>query len=90
LREELELIDEVYPKFDRQDYLDGKLQPVFFWFCIETILESENYWIVLFKLPSPRPKDSETRLVDPKEEKCRFVLKSTPIWIQNTETVWPL
>jgi peptide subunit release factor RF-3 len=29
LREELELIDEVYPKFDRQDYLDGKLQPVF-------------------------------------------------------------
>jgi peptide chain release factor 3 len=24
------LIDEVYPKFDRQDYLDGKLQPVFF------------------------------------------------------------
>jgi peptide subunit release factor RF-3 len=31
---ELELIDEVYPKFDRQDYLDGKLQPVF-WFRIE-------------------------------------------------------
>jgi peptide chain release factor 3 len=34
LREELELIDEVYPKFDRQDYLDGKLQPVF-WFCLK-------------------------------------------------------
>ena len=30
LREELELIDEVYPKFDRQEYLEGKLQPVFF------------------------------------------------------------
>jgi peptide chain release factor 3 len=30
LCEELELIDEVYPKFDRQDYLDGNLQPVFF------------------------------------------------------------
>jgi peptide chain release factor 3 len=30
LREELELIDEVYPKFERQDYLDGKIQPVFF------------------------------------------------------------
>jgi peptide chain release factor 3 len=29
------MIDEVYPKFDRQDYLDGKLQPVFFWFGIE-------------------------------------------------------
>jgi peptide subunit release factor RF-3 len=34
LREELELIDEVYPKFDRQDYLDGKLQLVFL-ICIE-------------------------------------------------------
>jgi peptide chain release factor 3 len=33
-REELELIDEVYPKFDHKDYLDGKLQPVF-WFRIE-------------------------------------------------------
>src|SRR5688572_13538774 len=30
LREELELIEEVYPAFDRQAYLDGKLQPVFF------------------------------------------------------------
>jgi len=29
LREELELIDEVYPKFNRQEYLDGKIQPVF-------------------------------------------------------------
>jgi peptide chain release factor 3 len=29
-------------------------------------------------------KDSETRLVDPKEEKMSgFVLKSTPIWIQT-------
>jgi peptide chain release factor 3 len=40
LREELELIDEVYPKFDRQDYLDGKLQPVF---CSSNNFELENY-----------------------------------------------
>jgi peptide subunit release factor RF-3 len=46
--EELELIDEVYPKFDRQDYLDGKLQPVF-WFCIEQFGVRELL-IVLFKL----------------------------------------
>ena len=30
LREELELIAEVYPKFDREQYLNGDLQPVFF------------------------------------------------------------
>ena len=35
LREELELIDEVYPPFDRDEYLAGQLQPVFFWICIE-------------------------------------------------------
>ena len=33
LREELELVHEVYPDFDREEYLNGKLQPVFFWFC---------------------------------------------------------
>ena len=30
LRDELELIYEVYPKFDNVEYLEGKLQPVFF------------------------------------------------------------
>ena len=30
LREELELIYEVYPKFNNLEYLEGKLQPVFF------------------------------------------------------------
>ena len=30
IREELELIDQVYPKFNREEYLQGGLQPVFF------------------------------------------------------------
>src|SRR5690554_2201025 len=30
LREELELVEEVYPDFDRNEYLEGNLQPVFF------------------------------------------------------------
>jgi peptide subunit release factor RF-3 len=34
-----------------------------------------------------RPKESETRIVDPKKKKMSgFVLKSMRIWIQNTET----
>ncbi len=35
LREELELVYEVYPDFDREEYLEGKLQPVFLRFGFE-------------------------------------------------------
>jgi peptide chain release factor 3 len=67
LREELELIDEVYPKFDRQDYLDGKLQPVF---CSALnnfgVRELLDCFVEI--APSPRPKESETRIVDPKKK----------------------
>lgn len=76
LREELELIDEVYPKFDRQDYLDGKLQPVFFGSALNNFGVRELLDCFIEIAPSPRPKDSETRLVDPKEEKMSgFVFK---------------
>jgi peptide chain release factor 3 len=76
LREELELIDEVYPKFDRQDYLDGKLQPVFFGSALNNFGVRELLDCFVTIAPSPRPKDSETRLVDPKEEKMSgFVFK---------------
>ena len=76
LREELELIDEVYPKFDRQDYLDGKLQPVFFGSALNNFGVRELLDCFVTIAPSPRPKDSETRLVDPTEEKMTgFVFK---------------
>ncbi|RTY88546.1 peptide chain release factor 3 [Flavobacterium sp. GT3R68] len=76
LREELELIDEVYPKFDRQQYLDGKLQPVFFGSALNNFGVRELLDCFVEIAPSPRPKDSETRLVDPKETKMSgFVFK---------------
>ena len=91
LREELELIDEVYPKFDSEEYLDGKLQPVFFGSALNNFGVRELLDCFVEIAPSPRPKDSDTRLVDPKEEKILVLcLKSTPIWIQNTETDWLL
>ena len=37
LREDLELVYEVYPSFDRQAYLNGTQQPVFFWLCSEQL-----------------------------------------------------
>ena len=76
LREELELIDEVYPKFDRKEYLDGNLQPVFFGSALNNFGVRELLDCFISIAPSPRPKESETRLVDPKEEKMSgFVFK---------------
>jgi peptide chain release factor 3 len=62
----MELIDEVYPKFDRQDYLDGKLQPVFGSALNNGVRELLDCFV---EIASPRPKESETRIVDPKKKK---------------------
>ncbi|ELY2018732.1 peptide chain release factor 3, partial [Flavobacterium psychrophilum] len=76
LRENLELLTEVYPKFDRQDYLDGKLQPVFFGSALNNFGVRELLDCFVEIAPSPRPKESETRLVDPTEAKLSgFVFK---------------
>ena len=76
LREELELIDEVYPKFDRQQYLDGKLQPVFFGSALNNFGVRELLDCFIQIAPSPRPKDSDTREVKPDENKFSgFVFK---------------
>jgi peptide chain release factor 3 len=76
LREELELIDEVYPKFDRQEYLDGKLQPVFFGSALNNFGVRELLDCFIEIAPAPRPKDSETRTIQPDETKMTgFVFK---------------
>lgn len=76
LRDELELIGEVYPEFNRQEYLDGELQPVFFGSALNNFGVRELLDCFITIAPSPRPKESETRLVDPYEEKMTgFVFK---------------
>ena len=76
LRDELELIDEVYPKFDRQKYLEGNMQPVFFGSALNNFGVRELLDCFVTIAPSPRSKESETRLVNPEEEKMSgFVFK---------------
>lgn len=76
LREELELIDEVYPKFDRQEYLNGNLQPVFFGSALNNFGVRELLDCFVEIAPTPKPKESDTRLVNPEEEKLSgFVFK---------------
>jgi peptide chain release factor 3 len=76
LREDLELIDEVYPKFNQEEYLDGKLQPVFFGSALNNFGVKELLEAFIEIAPEPQPKKSEERLVDSKEEKMTgFVFK---------------
>ena len=76
LREELELIDEVYPKFSQEEYLEGKLQPVFFGSALNNFGVKELLDAFIEIAPAPQPKKAEERLVDSKEEKLTgFVFK---------------
>ena len=76
LREEIELIDEVYPKFDQNEYLNGSLQPVFFGSALNNFGVKELLDAFIEIAPEPQPKKAEERLVDSKEEKLTgFVFK---------------
>jgi len=76
LREEIELVTEVYPKFNKNEYLNGDLQPVFFGSALNNFGVKELLDCFIEIAPSPQPKKSEERLVDSKEEKLTgFVFK---------------
>ncbi|MBQ0116462.1 MAG: peptide chain release factor 3 [Flavobacterium sp.] len=76
LREELELVHEVYPAFDREAYLNGNLQPVFFGSALNNFGVREMLDCFVEIAPSPTPKESDTRVVDPREAKFSgFVFK---------------
>ncbi|MGF1556696.1 peptide chain release factor 3 [Paucihalobacter sp.] len=76
LRDELELVEGVYPKFDQQTYLDAQLQPVFFGSALNNFGVRELLDCFVAIAPKPKPKYSEERLVEPKEDKFSgFVFK---------------
>ena len=76
LREELELIDEVYPKFNQQSYNEGELQPVFFGSALNNFGVKELLDCFIDIAPNPQPKMAEERLVNSKEQKMSgFVFK---------------
>ncbi|NNK27838.1 MAG: peptide chain release factor 3 [Flavobacteriaceae bacterium] len=76
LREEIELVSGVYPEFDKTEYLNGDLQPVFFGSALNNFGVRELLDCFIEIAPTPRPKQSEERLVKPDEEKFSgFVFK---------------
>ncbi len=68
LRGEIELVHEVYPDFDREAYVQGDLQPVFFGSALNNFGVRELLDCFIEIAPSPRPKQSDTRLVQPEEK----------------------
>jgi len=63
LRDNLELVDGVYPKFDKEAYLDGKQQPVFFGSALNNFGVRELLDCFVQIAPPPKPKKAEERLV---------------------------
>jgi len=68
LREEVGLVSGVYPEFNKQEYLDGTQHPVFFGSALNNFGVRELLDCFIKIAPTPRPKQSEERLVDAKEK----------------------
>ncbi|PUB34784.1 peptide chain release factor 3 (bRF-3) [Elizabethkingia sp. YR214] len=76
LREEIELTTSVYPEFDREAYMKGDLQPVFFGSALNNFGVRELLDAFIEIAPMPQPKESDKRLVEPEEAKFSgFVFK---------------
>lgn len=76
LREEVSMIEEVYPDFNQEDYLTGKLSPVFFGSAINNFGVKELLDCFVDIAPQPLIRHTEERVVDPEEDKFTgFVFK---------------
>lgn len=67
LREDLELIEGVYPELNVDDYLAGKVAPVFFGSALNTFGVKELLDCFVKIAPAPRPVTAEERMVNPDE-----------------------
>ncbi|MDO7628380.1 MAG: peptide chain release factor 3 [Flavobacteriaceae bacterium] len=76
LRENLELVQGVYPPFDKEAYLKGDQQPVFFGSALNNFGVRELLDCFIDIAPTPRPKKAEERIVEPSEKALTgFVFK---------------
>ena len=67
LRGNLELVEGVYPKFDREAYLKGEQQPVFFGSALNNFGVRELLDCFIEIAPPPKSKMAEERIVEAKE-----------------------
>lgn len=76
LKADVDLIEGVYGEFDKQQYLEGKLAPVFFGSAINNFGVKELLDTCVEISPVPRERETDKRLVKPEEEQFTgFVFK---------------
>lgn len=68
LRDDLDLIEGVYPDFSEEEYLAGDMAPVFFGSALNTFGVKELLDCFVRIAPSPRPVEAQERKVEPEEE----------------------
>ncbi len=78
LRDDLELVDGVYPAFDVEEYRMARVAPVFFGSALNNFGVQELLDCFVEIAPSPRPTLAEERTISPEEEKFTgFIFKIT-------------
>lgn len=78
LREDLELVEGVYPKFNVDDYRAASVAPVFFGSALNNFGVQELLNCFVEIAPSPKPTQAEERMVEPDEPKFTgFIFKIT-------------
>ena len=78
LREDLELVEGVYPAFSVEKYLEGEVAPVFFGSALNNFGVQELLDCFVQIAPCPRPTQAEERVVRPDEPKFTgFIFKIT-------------
>ena len=78
LRDDLEIIHEVYPPFDTRTYLSAEVAPVFFGSALNNFGVKELLDCFVRIAPSPQPTQAEERTVKPEENKFTgFIFKIT-------------
>lgn len=78
LRDDLVLVDGVYPKFDVETYRSAEVAPVFFGSALNNFGVQELLNCFVKIAPSPRPTKAEERIVTPEDPKFSgFIFKIT-------------
>jgi peptide chain release factor 3 len=76
LREDVELIEGVYPEFSVEDYLNGQVAPVFFGSAVNNFGVNELLNCFIDIAPVPKERETTERLVHPEDSKFTgFIFK---------------
>ena len=94
LREDLELVDGVYPEFEVETYRSAEVAPVFFGSALNNFGVQELLDCFVEIAPSPKPTKAEERMVQPEEQKFTGLRFSSPtqFMAQRKSTIdeaWP-